>query len=550
MSSILGTSLSGLMAAQRSLETTSHNITNANTEGYSRQSVDLRTRPASFSGAGYLGQGVDAKNVTRSYDQFITAQLTTSTSVYAESNTLATLSSQVDAVISNEKTGIAPAFNSFFNAVNEVADDPSSIPVRQVMLSEADALAQQLNTTAAQLEGFRGQNNNQMQAMVNEINGYAKNIAELNDKIMVETSLATSGQMPNDLLDQRDALVAKIAEKVNVSVLNQADGSQTVFIGNGQALVLNGKAAQLSLAGSPTDLTHKDILVNGQNITSQISGGALAGALRFRDEVLDPAQQQFGLLAAGFAVAFDDLHKTGFDLNGDAGQDVFGLGNPALAIPVIPDPKNTGSATATYDPATIDQLAASDYTLSYDGSDFLLTRLSDKTVTTFSGPPPATISGPGFTIDTDGIVAPGDSFLVRPTYEAAKNITALITDPKLVAAAGTGASGAPVPGDNTVAAGLAGLEKKSVLLGGKSTFSDVYSQLVSKVGTLTHAANTNSAAHKVLLGQATQTKENLAGVNLDEEAANLIKFQNSYQASAKAIAIANSLFDSLIGAVR
>ncbi|MEQ1529483.1 MAG: flagellar hook-associated protein FlgK, partial [Methylococcales bacterium] len=215
MTSVLSTSLSGLMAAQRSLETASHNISNADTEGYSRQSVDLRTRPAFFTGAGYIGQGVDAKMVTRSYDQFVTSHLTSSTSVYGESNTLSTMASQVDAVISNDKTGIAPAFNAFFDAVNEVADDPSSVPVRQVLLSEADSLSQQLNTTASQLEEFRGQANNQMQAMVNDINGYAKNIAELNNKIMVETSLATSGQMPNDLLDQRDTLVAKLAEKVN-----------------------------------------------------------------------------------------------------------------------------------------------------------------------------------------------------------------------------------------------------------------------------------------------------------------------------------------------
>jgi len=550
MSSILGTSLSGLMSAQRSLETTSHNIANVNTEGYSRQSVDLRTRPASFTGAGYIGQGVDARTVTRSYDQFVTAQFTSSTSVYGETNTLSTMSAQIDAILSSDKTGIAPAFNAFFNAVNEVADDPSAVPVRQVMLSEADSLAQQLNTTSAQLEGFRSQNNNEMQSMINDINSYAKGIAELNDKVMVETSMATSGQIPNDLLDQRDALVAKLAERVNVTTLNQTDGSQTVFIGNGQALVLNGKASKLSLASSVTDMTHKDVLINGQNITSQISGGSLAGSMRFRDEVLDPAQQQFGLLAAGFSVAFNDLHKTGFDLNGDPGQDLFGLGTPTMAVPVIPNPKNIGTATAVYDPATVGQLAPSDYSLSYDGSDFTLTRLSDNTVSTFSGPVPTTIAAPGFTIDTDGTVAAGDSFLIRPTFYAAKNIQALIKDPKQVAAAGTGAPGAPVPGDNTVARGLAELEKTQIMFGGKSTFSDVYSQLVSKVGTLTSAANKQSEAHKVLLNQATLTRDNLSGVNLDEEAGNLIKFQNSYQASSKAIAVANSLFDSLLAAVR
>ncbi len=538
MSSILGTSLSGLMAAQRSLETTSHNIANANTEGYSRQSVDLRTRDPAFTGSGYIGQGVEARQVSRSYDQFITAQLTSSTSVYAESNTLATLASQVDGILSNEKTGIGPAFISFFKAVNEVADDPSSIPTRQVLVSEAESLSSQLNTNAAQLEGFRAHANNQMQAMIEDINSYANSVAELNDKIMIETGLATSKQIPNDLLDQRDALIAKIAEKVSVSVINQNDGSQTVFIGNGQALVLNGKAGQLSLSGSAADLTHKDVLINGQNITGQISGGQLSGALRFRDEVLDPAQQQFGLLAAGFAVAFDDLHSNGFDLNGNTGQKMFDLG----ALPVTPSPTNVGTATATYDPANIGQLMASDYSLTYDGTTFSLKRLSDDSVTTFVGSP---IVGPGFQINVAGAVA-NDSFLIRPTFKAANNIKVSTTDPVKIAAAVT----AGAPGDNRKARELAALEKSPMLMGGKSTFSDVNGQLVTQVGTLTHAANANSAAHKVLLNQATQTRENLAGVSLDEEAANLIKFQNSYQASAKAVSIASSLFDSLISAVR
>ena len=115
---------------------------------------------------------------------------------------------------------------------------------------------------------------------------------------------------------------------------------------------------------------------------------------------------------------------------------------------------------------------------------------------------------------------------------------------------GLPAAGSPIPGDNTVALSLASLEKKSVLLGGKATFNGAYGQLVAKVGTLTHAAKISSSAQEVLFNQAKQARENLAGVNLDEEAANLIKFQQSYQAAAQVISIASSLFDTLIGAVR
>lgn len=551
MTGILGTALSGLMAFQRSLDTTSHNIANVNTDGYSRQRVELGARAAEFTGAGYIGQGVNITTVSRSYDQFITSQLTSSTSAFAETNTLSTMASRVDNIIANEATGLSPALKSFFNAVNEVANDPSSLPARQVMVSEAGSLTQQFNTLSSRFEGLRNQTNKQMQATVDDINSFAESIATLNSKIVTDSSRTSGGQLPNDLMDQRDALLAKIAEKISVSTITQQDGSISVFIGKGQSLVLGASTTKLSLAGSSADPVHKEILMGGQEISKQITGGELSGTLKFRDEVLDPAQQQLGLVAAGFAIQFNAAHTTGFDLNGDAGIDVFSLGTPALTVPVTPNPNNAGSVTATYDPLTLGQLTPSDYQLNYDGANFSLKRLSDDTVTAFAGPPPTTIAGPGFNISTGATVAANDSFLIRPAFDAAKKMTALLTDPVKIAAAGTtGGPGLPIPGDNTVALSLANLEKKSGLLGGKATFNDAYGQLVAKVGTLTHAAKISSSAQEVLFNQAKQARENLAGVNLDEEAANLIKFQQSYQAAAQAISIANSLFDTLIGAVR
>ena len=310
MSGILGTALSGLMAFQRSLDTTSHNIANVNTDGYSRQRVELSTRPAEFTGAGYIGQGVNVATISRSYDQFITNQLTSSTSAFAETNTFSTLASQVDNIVSNEATGLSPALKSFFNAVNEVANDPSSLPARQVMVSEAESLTQQFNTLSSQFEDLRNQTNKQMQATVDDINSFAESIATLNGKIVTDSSRTSGGQLPNDLMDQRDALLAKIAEKVSVSTITQQDGSISVFIGKGQSLVLGASAAKLSLAGSSADPGHKEILMGGQEISKQITGGELSGALKFRDEVLDPAQQQLGLVAAGFAVQFNTVHTS------------------------------------------------------------------------------------------------------------------------------------------------------------------------------------------------------------------------------------------------
>jgi flagellar hook-associated protein 1 len=551
MSGILGTAMSGLMAFQRSLDTTSHNIANVNTEGYSRQRVDLSARMPQFTGGGYIGQGVDVVTVTRSYDQFITNQLTASTSAFAETNTYSTLAAQVDNIVSSEASGLSTALKSFFNSANGVANDPTSLAARQVMASEAGSISQQFNRLSSQFESLRNEANSHMQGTIDDINSLAASIADLNGKIVTKMSHASGSQPPNDLLDQRDALITKIAEKISVSTIPQQDGSISVVLGKGQSLVLGASAAKLSMAGSAADPSHKEILLGGQDIGKDITGGELSGAIKFRDQVLDPAQQQLGLVAAGFTLQFNALHTTGFDLNGVAGTNMFSMGTPALNVPVVADPSNVGSITATYDPLTIGQLTPSDYELRYDGATFSLKRLSDNTVTTYPGSPPTTITGPGFSISTGASVAANDSFLIRPTFNAAQNMATLISDPAKIAAAGTtGGPGLPVLGDNTIALGLANLEKQATLLGGKTTLNGAYGQLVAKVGTLTHTAKISSSAQEALLNHAKQSRESLAGVNLDEEAANLIKFQQSYQAAAQVISVANSLFDTLIGAMR
>jgi len=344
-------------------------------------------------------------------------------------------------------------------------------------------------------------------------------------------------------MDERDLLIAKVAEKVDVSIVPQSDGSLSVFIGKGQPLVLSDTTTTLSLAGSEKDPAYLNIFIDGQNASREITGGELKGMLRFRDEVLDPAQQQLGLVATGLAVEFNTIHKAGFDLNGIAGTDLFDFG----VTPIETRKLGTaaGTVTASYQ-ASVASLSPSDYQLDYNGTDYTLTRLSDNSTTTFTAGGTTTITGPGFDITTNGMVA-GSSFFIRPAFNAAKNIDAVISDPRKIAASETATT---IPGDNKVALKFAGLENQTTLNSGTDTIADSYGQLISDVGSLTHTANVSRSAQETLLNQAQAARENIAGVNLDEEAANLIKFQNSYQAAAQAVAVASSLFDTLIGAVR
>lgn len=568
---ILNTALSGLAAFQRSLETTSNNISNVNTEGYSRQKVEFATRPEQYLGGNFIGSGVAVANISRIYDQFVTGQVRSSSSTFGEVDKYYSMATQIDNITANESTSLLPPIKSFFNAVHEVADDPTSIPARQAMLAEADSMVYGFNTMVERFATVRDQVNNDMGNMVADINNYASEIAKLNVNIVADLGRSTGTQEPNELMDQRDALLTKISKIIDVSVVKQQDGTVSVFIGKGQSLVMSDHATTLSIADSTDDINHKEIMMDGQIITRQLSGGNLYGSLRFRDEVLDPAQQQIGLLAAGLAITFNDLHDNGFDLQGVAGGSFFSLDSATSlipnSIPVVTKtkvPATTAAVSATYQmtQAGASALVASDFQLNITATGYTLTQLSNNAQTSVVATIPAlaapTSTGFGFDLDlTDAALANGDSFLIRPTYFAAENLKLVLTDPTEIAAAQANVTdpGPPVtisglPGDNRNALALAGLETSNNMLGGKFTFNEMYGQMVSKVGTQTHGAKVSRSAQETLLNQATASWESVSGVNLDEEAANLIKFQQSYQASAQAISLANTLFDSLLGAVR
>lgn len=550
---ILGVALSGLAAFQRSLETTSNNISNVNTEGYSRQRVELSTRREEYTGAGYVGTGVNIANITRSYDQFITGQMRSSTSAFQEVDTYHALASQIDNVIADEKTGLSPAMKSFFDAVNNVANDPASIPARQAMLSEADSMTQQFNTVAMRFDELRKQVNDNLDTSVNELNGFAKSIADLNTKIVADVGRTSGKQLPNDLLDQRDLLLNKIAEQVDVSVVPQPDGSVSVFIGQGQPLVLGSYASTMELKGSQIDPLRKEILLDGQNVTLQLSGGELYGNLRFRDEVLDPAQRQLGMLAVGLATEFNKVQQAGVGLDGSTNKPFFDLGTPSVQVLGVATDPNLVVSASFFTPTSAANLNVSyqlDVTATLPAVTYKLTDLSGNTPPV-SGLTAATLSAAteaaGFDISFPaGTLNAGDSFQISPSFGAAQTLHVAITNPRQIAAA----SAANLPGDNSNALRLADLENQTLMINSKNTFSQVYGQLVGDVGTKTHSALVSSSAQDVLLKQATSARENLAGVNLDEEAANLIKFQNSYQAAAQTVSVAKTLFDTLIGAVR
>ena len=455
MASILSTSLTALTSYQRALTTVGHNIANADVEGYSRQEVVFTTKPPSFAGSGWIGSGVEVSTVERRYDEFLAAQVRTSRTSSGEAEVYHNYTSQLDDLYADPELGLDPVLQRYFNALNGVANDPSSIPAREVLLGEAEALTDRFHFLAQRGAEIADGVNRDIAGTVADINTLAKGIADLN-QVIVESGGMT-GQPPNDLLDQRDQLISELSSLVRVTYYEQNDGAANVFIGNGQSLVVAGKAAKLSVGLNATEpVVYYSDGGATQDITAQLNGGALGGLLQFRSQVLDASMARLDVIADTLATAMNDQHRLGRDLNGALGGDFFTLG---------------GAANIELNLTDARQIAAASGTLPFNSA------------------------------------------------------------------------------DNGNALALAELQRDKTAFGG-TTVQGAYAQIVADIGSRTRTAELNATAQRGLLSQAEEAHSAVSGVNLDEEAAKLMHYQQAYQAAAQAIAIGQRLFETIIAAMQ
>jgi len=721
MADILGIGLSGLSAAQRALSTTGHNISNVNTDGYTRQAVDLSARNPQQFGGNYLGSGVQVTDIKRVYDQFLVGQVRTNTSSFSSVDTFQQYASTIDNLLGDPNTGLNAGIESFFGTVNQLTRNPSSLAARQALLSEAGSMVARFRNINDNLNQNYAQINIALGNTLSEVNSLATTIADLNARVTTASS-ASNGGAANDLLDQRDAALAKLSKLVSVSTIEQNDGTLNVFIGNGQSLVVGGQTHTLATIPSSYEPTRYEIgyLSGGTNvnITSQVTGGSLGGILNFRSQVLDPTKNALGRVAMGLASSVNTQHNLGMDLNGALGGDIFTVAAPA----VIASNGNTGVGSVGAALINTNDLTTSNYTLEANGGNsYTLTRLSDGqtfAIATGGTSPYTTTEIDGISLSITAGAAAGDSFLIRPTRGGVDGLNTIITDPAKIAAAvpvavsaplsntgsatagaisvnkpsdrvmiqftgpaafnvldqTTGATlaqglsytsgsnisfngwtvqiadgagtpqagdkfyvdqavtsadsanaggadigqatvsppdpnltdsvtitfssantfnvagattgtptagvsytsggvisyngwnfaitGTPSAGDsftigpNTAGVGdngnlqqIAALQTQSTLEGGTATFQDAYGQIVADIGNKTQSANVSRDAMNSLLQQSISSHDAVSGVNLDEEAANMLKFQQAYQAAAKVIAISDTLFQSILSAV-
>ena len=437
MSGLLSNALSGLQSSQNALRTAGHNISNANTAGYTRQQVNYATRPEQYIGsAGFIGSGVTTTSIERVVNEFVTAQLRLDTTTFNQLDTFNNNIGKIDKLFSDTSTGLSGALQTFFAAMQNGANDPASTPARQLVVTEAESLSVRFNNLHQRLSDIEKSINGELKAVTSQISSLAKSVAELNQSIG-EKVAAGNGNMPNDLMDKRDEALRQLSELVSIQVVKQDDGDLNVFIGNGQPLVVGASV-------STFNVTHDGaIQITGKNsaadITAQISGGKLGGLLEFRENVLRPALNEMGRIALAMADEFNTFQRQGIDLDGDYGQPIFGdINAPEIAKNRVihGDNKPPFDRNLSVTIENIGELTISDYQFDIlpGSSNYVITRLSDKTVVnqgTLSGAYPTTISFDGISLNLNGgSFQGGDKFILQPTKNGARDIHAEIKRPE------------------------------------------------------------------------------------------------------------------------
>jgi len=644
--SLLSIGKTGLYAAQAALATTGNNITNANVAGYSREVVVQAASTPMGGTNGYIGTGTQIAQVKRYSDDFLNAQVRTAQASSSGLDAYQAQVQQVDNLLADTTSGLSPALQDFFAAVQNLTGDGAGVSSRGSFMTSADTLAARFQSMNGRLDEIRKGVNTQITASVTTINTYANQIAQLNDQIGKLTD--PSGlNPPNELLDKRDQLIMDLNKQIKATVVPGDNNSLTVSIGNGQPLVVGRSAFQLAATNSPTDQTRMTVgyVLQGK-ITplaeSSLTGGELGAALQFRTQSLDLAQNSLGRVAIAVATSMNDQNHLGLDGNGKPGGDIFSIAPAQVTKNVNNNQTSTTAITATVVDAT--KLTTSDYKVDFDGTNYNVYRLADNKKTVIS-PFPQTqaqvIDGLAFAVS--GAADAGDNFLVRPTQAGASNFKLALTDGAQIAAAapiatsvplsnsGSGKisagsidqnylgaplagpvtltystatatlsgfpagqpvsmtlngtttaypAGASVPfqdgasytvggmsfmlngapgngdtfkiapnaglGDTRNASLMADLQSKNILDGGKATYQSAYATLVSTIGNKTREVQANAEAASSQLTQAQAAANNVSGVNLDEEAANLLKYQQAYQASGKVMQIADTIFNALL----
>jgi flagellar hook-associated protein 1 FlgK len=545
LNATLNIGVQALDAAQAALDATSNNIANVNTPGYTEEVAQLSEDPLNQSGDDITGGGVTMDGIQSVQDELLNLQIQQQTSSQSSANTESASLQQIQTYFTSTGTDIASALTTFSNSLDALSASPTSTATQQSVLSAGQDLAQAFNTTANGLTSAQTSANGLVTTSVAQINTLTQQIAQLNGQI---EQLTNSGQNDSSAEDQLNAAVQQLSGLTGISV-TQSNSGDTIMTGNGTPLVMGNQSFTLQTTMG-SDGFQQVLDSNGSNITSTLNGGQLGGAIQMRDQTIPGMLSQLNSLASQFSSSFNSAQTQGLDSNGNQGQNFFTVpmnsGEAASGMTVsISDPSllainsgGTANSNVANLSAVFTQALPSNSASSAGGTPSVplatSTALTDGSVTSISDA--ATGQTFSFTASASSTIA---------SLQAA--IASAVTAGTLSNGTGLSLSAAGhVVISTTTAADTLQVSSNDTVLGqfnstsGK-TPANAYASLVFDVGNTASNASTQSTALGKTLLQLTDQQSSVSGVNIDDETANLIRFQTAYQAGARIVSTIQQL---------
>jgi flagellar hook-associated protein 1 len=535
LSGIFNIGKSALMTSQTQLAVTSHNIANATTAGYNRQEVVLEVSTPTGQPQGYVGQGVSVAQIRRQYGGFLETQIVAGQQDLGKYTTLSQTLAGVEQLFNEaQNLGMADPLNDFFNAWQGVADNPEGLTERYELLQKSDALVLSAQNIEQGITGILKQTEGGIADLADQINSLASKIARLNDEI-IQAEAGSTGFTANDLRDQRDGFLKNLGNLVEMSSWENKDtGAVNVTVG--MRTLVSGKTAN-TLSTIYNEEGNFDLELDGQNITSRITSGEMGGLLTARQEI-NTTLHDFRRLMASLTNTVNLQHSQGFGLDGSTGTNFF----TPIELTIRDHATGAGLTTSITD---YSQLTFEDYTIRFSAGNYEVYG-SDTGVLKTSGvynPTGTTINLEGIQFDISGAVTNQDHFNISPLINAISNLKTVVTSAHAIAASGTVTG---LPGDNTNALALAQLAESRINSLNTSRFADYYQTLVTRTGSSSRAAENGLTFSKNMAAELGDRRDSISGVSLDEEAADLIRFQQAYQAAARLIKTADEMFQTLL----
>ena len=603
------------MAHTDAITTAGHNISNANTEGYSRQRVQLKEFDPLYKPdleraerAGMIGQGMDSQSINRVRDELLDQRITEQQHSESYWETRSKYYTMIEQIYNEpDDVSIRSNMDKFWEGWQELSVHPESQAARQAVVTRGESLADSIKTKWEALMGVGNLINGDIEATVKQVNDYTRQIAALNAEIVRSRGM---GDNPNDLLDRRDLLVDKLSKIINITS-DRRDSDEFMVHLDGHVLVQGGVARSFDLETVVDNNGYDKLVWKDTGNDAVIKGGTLGALIELRDVDIRSEVQSLNTMTMNFSDLVNDIHRNGYGANNVTGLDFFTqhsfvenvngnydrdgdgtldhsyifrftgttklnpqeqiglegvmtLSGPGGNVQVAYHPTDTvetvinrindsnGEVKAYLD--RNNNLVLKGTTASaVENPDFVIRHVEDSGffLTGYTGILQA--SGAAGAYDyaqADAVQAlAGAQFAVSPVLNPAGYIEvnqALKNDVMSVAAAYKDNSGNVNAGDGRAAVEIAAIRNTKVMIGHERTFDDYFADSVTNVGLKGEQAENMHLSHSAVMEDLRSLRDSISGVNIDEELADIIKFQHGYNAAAKFVTVWDSLLDTII----